>query len=65
MSNSKKIAAILKVFHDENIKVECHAEHDILLFCEDNKDIYIKEALETAGAFYSSEYSSWAIYCSA
>ncbi len=65
MSNSKKIAAILKVFHDEGIEIGCHAEHDILLFCEDNENIYFAEALALAGAFFSSEYSCWAIYCSA
>ena len=65
MSNGKKIAAILKVFHDEGIEIECHAEHDILLFCEDNENIYFNEALIVAGAFFSSEYSCWATWCSA
>lgn len=65
MSNGKKIAAILKIFHDEGIEIECHTEHDILLFCEDNENIYFNEALIEAGAFYSTEYNSWAIWCSA
>jgi hypothetical protein len=65
MSNGKQIAAILKVFHDENIEIECNAEHDILLFCEDNEHIYFNEALIEGGAFFSSEYDCWAIFCSA
>jgi hypothetical protein len=65
MSNGKKIAAILKVFHDEGIEIECHAEHDILMFCEDNENIYFNEVLMEAGAFFSEEYGLWAVYCSA
>jgi hypothetical protein len=65
MSNGKKIAAILKVFHDEGIEVECHAEHDILLFCDGDDTLYFSEALIAAGAFFSTEYCSWAMYCSA
>lgn len=65
MSNGKKIAAILKVFHDESIEVECHAEHDILYFCEDNENIYFNEALIEAGAFFDESMGLWAIFCSA
>jgi len=65
MSNGEKIVAILGVFHAHGNKVECHAEHDILMFCEDDKNIPYKDELKKAGAFYSTEYSLWAMWCSA
>jgi hypothetical protein len=65
MSNGRKIAAVLKVFHDEGIEIECHAEHEILLFVDGDEELYFKEALIEAGAFFSQEHYSWAIYCSA
>ena len=65
MPNGKKIAAILKVFHEEGIEIECHAEHDILYFTEDNEHIYFNEALIEAGAFFDKSTQMWAIFCSA
>lgn len=65
MSNGEKIVKILAVFHSHGHMVACHAEHDILMFCEDDEDISYKDELEDAGAFFSSEYSLWAVWCSA
>lgn len=65
MSNGEKLAKILKVFHDNGNMVECHAEHDILMFCEENKNVPYKDELKKAGAHYSTEYSLWAMFCSA
>lgn len=65
MSNGEKIVEILRVFHEYDNKVACHAEHDILLFCETNKSVSYADELKKAGAFFSSEYDCWAMWCSA
>lgn len=65
MSNGVKIAKILKIFHDNGNMVACHAEHDILMFCEPNVGVDYADELEAAGAFFSSEDDCWAMWCSA
>jgi hypothetical protein len=49
MSNGEKIVAILKVFHSHDNMVECHSEHDILMFCETNKKVEYADELKAAG----------------
>lgn len=62
MAAASTLSKILAVYLREGVDVDVCAEHDVVIFCDNNPETYFKEDLIAAGAFFSREFDSWAMY---
>ena len=62
MAAASKVSKVIAVYLREGIDCEIYAEHDVIIFCDNNPEIYFKEDLIAAGAHFSREFDSWIIY---
>lgn len=62
MTTASNVSKVLAIYLREGIDCDICAGHDVIIFCDNNPEIYLKEELIAAGAFYSREFDSWAMY---